>query len=58
MWALLTRARQVQILVALTIVVVLALEGISEWWSGQSLSPLKAISTARENGRHSMTICS
>lgn len=46
MWALLTRARQVQILVALTVIVVLAMEGMNEWWTGQALSPLKAISTA------------
>lgn len=45
MWALLTRARQVQILVTLTILAVLAVQGVSEWWTGHAMSLPKSIST-------------
>lgn len=45
MWALLTRARQVQILVALTVLAIFAVQGASEWWTGQPMSPLKSVST-------------
>lgn len=36
MWALLSRGRQIQIVVALTVVIILGYQGLSEWWSGQS----------------------
>jgi hypothetical protein len=45
MWALLTRARQVQILVALTVVTILAVQSIGEWWTGQAPSLPKSVST-------------
>lgn len=45
MWALLSRARQVQIIVALTAVFILGMQGLNEWWSGEAVSLLKVISS-------------
>ena len=44
MWALLSRRSQLSIIVAITIILLLAYQGASEWWTGQTPSLLKAIS--------------
>src|SRR3712207_7110781 len=38
------RSRQVQIVVALTVILILGIQGLSEWWSGQTPSLLKLVS--------------
>ncbi|UVF19997.1 hypothetical protein HPT29_002260 [Microvirga terrae] len=46
MWALISRPKQVLIMVVLTTIVLLSLEGLNEWWTGQPTSLLKWASIA------------
>jgi hypothetical protein len=45
MWALLPRATQILVIVALTAALLLGFQGLNEWWSDQQTSLIKWIST-------------
>lgn len=46
MWSLLSRRSQMLILVGLTAILLLGLQGLSEWWTGEQPSLLKFVSLA------------
>jgi hypothetical protein len=45
MWALISRSKQLLIVVALTVLTILGLQGAQQWWSGTTPPLYKAIST-------------
>lgn len=45
MWALISPAKQLLIIVTLTVLIILGLQGLQEWWTGTSPPLYKAIST-------------